>query len=258
MTDLFPSPALGPAGVRGILRYLADVPEGDAVASALAEGFFAQYQVRVAYIFLGGLDADSLLLVGQYGLTADSLDTYREIPLTVRLPGVECYRRVEAIYLPLEELLESYPLASVYGQTQRPAEPRAVCIVPIVFRGRPIGVFGVEFGQLASEELGLFRRELDTCADALALWLMALRTLRDHDGALPKPAGHRATLAPLRLTPRQREILEQVRQERTNPQIARSLGYSEATIKAELRSLYTLLGARGRRDLVLRAADAGI
>ena len=258
MSDVFPNPAIGPAGVRGILRYLADVPEGDAVASALAEGFFAQYRVRLAYIFLGGLDAESLLLVGQYGLTADSIDTYREIPLTVRLPGVECYRRVDTVHLSLEDLFDSYPLANVYGQTQRPEEQRAVCFVPIVFRGRPIGVFGMEFDQLPPEEFALLQRELELCADALALWLVALRTIRDHEGSLPRPAGHRATLAPLRLTPRQREILEQVRQERTNPQIARSLGYSEATIKAELRSLYTLLGARGRRDLVVRAADAGI
>lgn len=252
------NPTLGPAGVKGILRYLADVPEGDEVASALAEGFLLQYQVHIVYIYLGGLEAETLHLVGQYGMQPESVDTYREIPLSVKLPGVECYKRVETVYVPLEELLAEYPLANVYGQSERPNEPRAVCLVPIVFRGRPIGIIGVEFGQLPAADLWQLRTDLESCADSLCLWLLALRTLRDHAGSLPKPAGHRSNLTPLRLTARQRQILDQVRQDRTNPQIARSLGYSEATIKAELRSLYTLLGAGGRKDLVVKAETAGL
>lgn len=53
----------------------------------------------------------------------------------------------------------------------------------------------------------------------------------------------------LRLTERQELILELMQSGKTNPVIARLLGYSESLIRQETISIYRKLGIKGRRDL---------
>lgn len=57
----------------------------------------------------------------------------------------------------------------------------------------------------------------------------------------------------LRLTERQELILELIQTGKTNPAIARLLGYSESLIRQESISIYRKLGIKGRRDLEISA-----
>jgi LuxR family maltose regulon positive regulatory protein len=43
-----------------------------------------------------------------------------------------------------------------------------------------------------------------------------------------------------------------------NAEIADELGYSEATVRADLSRLYKLLGASGRREIMMRARELGL
>lgn len=60
------------------------------------------------------------------------------------------------------------------------------------------------------------------------------------------------------LTPREKEVLSQLRQGNSNKEIARALNIAETTVKLHIRSLSDKLSARNRTDIVIKAIDAGL
>lgn len=68
-----------------------------------------------------------------------------------------------------------------------------------------------------------------------------------------QPGGMRAPL-----TPRETEVLGQLRQGHSNKEIARVLAIAETTVKLHVRSLSDKFSARNRTDIVIRAIDAGL
>lgn len=68
-----------------------------------------------------------------------------------------------------------------------------------------------------------------------------------------QPDGLRAPL-----TPREAEVLGQLRQGHSNKEIARALTIAETTVKLHVRSLSDKFSARNRTDIVIRAIDAGL
>ena len=60
------------------------------------------------------------------------------------------------------------------------------------------------------------------------------------------------------LSPRERAILTELAAGRTNPQIGRSLGLSEKTVRNQLSALYVKLGVSDRTQAALRAREAGL
>jgi DNA-binding NarL/FixJ family response regulator len=79
---------------------------------------------------------------------------------------------------------------------------------------------------------------------------VATRLVSDHlaGGHDPQTAGKLR-----RLTPREREVLHEIAQGRTNTEIAATLFVSEATVKTHVAHLLEKLGARDRVHLVLIA-----
>lgn len=64
----------------------------------------------------------------------------------------------------------------------------------------------------------------------------------------------RASSAPS-LTPRERELVELVRQGLRNRDIAAQLGVTEGTVKVYLHAIFDKLGVENRTELAMRAAD---
>ena len=60
------------------------------------------------------------------------------------------------------------------------------------------------------------------------------------------------------LTPRETEVLSQLRQGHSNKEIAKALSIAETTVKLHVRSLSDKFSARNRTDIVIRAIDAGL
>lgn len=58
------------------------------------------------------------------------------------------------------------------------------------------------------------------------------------------------------LTPREREVLELLKQRRTNKEIAEELVIEESTVETHVRSVLSKLGFRTRREL-WKAMDVG-
>jgi DNA-binding NarL/FixJ family response regulator len=74
-------------------------------------------------------------------------------------------------------------------------------------------------------------------------------------GAVPtKPSPEAKTL----LSRRERDVLAQIAQGRTNREIAAELFLGEETVKSHLSRLYTKLDASNRRDAVSRALSLGL
>lgn len=62
----------------------------------------------------------------------------------------------------------------------------------------------------------------------------------------------------VRLTPREREVLQLVALGMANKEIAARLGVSDSTVKFHVNSLMEKLGARSRTDAVVRATRLGL
>jgi len=83
-------------------------------------------------------------------------------------------------------------------------------------------------------------------------------------GSLLAPVAASAVLRRVRggggpaLTPREREVLDQLARGLGNKRIAAALGIAERTVKYHLGSIFAKLGARNRTDALARAAEAGL
>ena len=67
--------------------------------------------------------------------------------------------------------------------------------------------------------------------------------------------GARTITRPARFTSRQLDVLRQLKQGRSNKEIARDLGLSEGTVKIHLAAIFRLLGARNRTEAVVLAGQ---
>jgi len=73
-----------------------------------------------------------------------------------------------------------------------------------------------------------------------------------------EPTGEPADAPYGRLGPRQRDVLEQMAQGRSNKDIARVLGLSPATVKSHVAHVIAVLGAGNRTEAVSRARQHGL
>ncbi len=62
----------------------------------------------------------------------------------------------------------------------------------------------------------------------------------------------------MRLTPREIEVLENLKGGQSNSDIAKLLGISEYTVKAHLKVVFTKLSAANRSEAITRAIELGI
>jgi DNA-binding NarL/FixJ family response regulator len=61
-----------------------------------------------------------------------------------------------------------------------------------------------------------------------------------------------------RLTPREREVLNQLREGLSNKEIARNLGIEDVTVRLHLRGVFHKLGAKNRLQALTRAIEFGL
>jgi DNA-binding CsgD family transcriptional regulator len=230
---------------------LADSPDGEVVARAVAGGLLAAFGPTAVTVHVADPGRRELGLAAQVGLEPEQSRLYARVPIDARLPLAEVYRSGEDLALTLDDVAERYPLAARWVQANPDRDRGELLAVPIRSRAVPIGVLTVQFPTPPPRTWPL-RSALDDTAHALAVWVLARPDRTGRAGSTETRSGD------LRITERQREILSLVRSGCTNREIAGRIRFSEATVRAELASLSRLLGARGRHDVVAKAADAGI
>lgn len=195
----------------------------------------------------------SLRRVGNHG-HEDYQQLYQRISLSVEAPITQAFVSGDTIIVPLSQVVHQYPSLSIDGpfwsELQQENGDGDLIHTPIIFEGAPIGVYTFlsdRFNDWGQENL----LRLDSIAAALALWMSHPRS-RLLDLAPPLSA------IGLTLTPRQVEILELVREGKSNEAISAHLGFSQSTIKQELLRITKRLRVNNRHDAVEQATQLNL
>lgn len=247
--------AVGDTGHLGVefLRLLCSGPDGDAVAFALLNGPCAPYLARACAIFLVDAERSNLMLAGNHGFATGSLERYQVIPLAVEIPGTQVFRTGEPLVLRGGEAEQKFPLLSAFYQAEPSGRESDWICLPLAYLGVGIGVIviscpsGTQWGWNEQAHFAGF-------AAAISLWGRLQLTTSDRSISGTRRTGG----ASIALTERQQQVLTCIRRGWPNKVIARELGYSISTIKAEVQEILARLGAADRRDAIVRAQRAGI
>lgn len=244
--------ALADSSLAAFLRMLADDPTPDAVAEALANGPLAPFGSTLVALGLVDTDRQVLAMQGLHGADGQVRHTYAAIPLDADMPATKCYRTNTVITAPAARMAQDYPLTAKFAERPFPSEA-TIWAFPLRYRSAVIAVLGLELSGPAAVP-GAVRSAIATLSGPLASWA-ALRIRAEAPSDVSWTQRRPRSLS---FTDRQRRIIALVRQGLTNAQIAEEIGYSLATVKAELARLSALLGAADRHDLATRAARAGL
>lgn len=231
------------------LEVLRDFPDGDTVCHALTRGPLGRYGAYMSMLYSSRADYCTCDLVGSYGLGAHTTRVYTSIHNNMELPGAETCRTSSPQILTAERVVERYPLAGPFYRELEPTND--VAFLPLLHRGAASGFLVLVFNGTL-ERTWHAHATINAVCDATSLWVLLDRYAHGH-----QRAAHDPTVG-LALTARQREIIVGLREGATLRAIGESLGYSRATIKADLTALNTLLGAKNRHELLALAARAGL
>jgi DNA-binding CsgD family transcriptional regulator len=161
-----------------------------------------------------------------------------------------------AIVRSQRELAECYPILQsdpVISEAAFLADSGFVICVPVIYSGVAVGAVMLLQDRPVQWDPGDWQF-LDGVTAALGMWMNNQRDiLVDHwRRAAPLP------LREVRISERQRQILELIGSDRTNGEIARELGYSIPTIKKDLQQMMRVLGTVNRRSTAGRAREIGL
>jgi DNA-binding CsgD family transcriptional regulator len=239
------------------LRFLAGNPEGDAAARAMVLGALAPFGTVGASVYAHDRDA-TLEMLGVYGVADEASSSYRAIPVAMPMPVCQAFVTLNPVVVASTRLLAEYPilqadpgladLSSLAG-----AENGQLVALPILNSGVAIGSV-----VLLQPDDHVWQpadwQYLDGVVAGLSMWMNNQRDILVDRWRRSAPTAQRE----VRISERQREILELVGLDRTNGEIAKSLGYSVPTIKKDLQHLMKLLGTHDRRSTAGRAREIGL
>lgn len=247
---------LGPSNgaLPQFLRYLASLPDPDAVARALLLGPMAMFDC--AAISMTTVEGDFLVLNGTSGYEKDEVQGYWRVPLSVPTPFNRCVHEAEVIIDEIEEVTTNFEALRVdealwqgfmdrYGIGQ-------VISAPIVLQGTVIGAFGGVTRSKRSWKSSDFAL-LGGISSALGLWMTHPDTPAPRSDRLARPE-----IGLLHLTERQKQILMLVESGKSNTAIAHALGYSVSTIKQELQKVMRTMHLSDRLEAAARARSVGL
>lgn len=239
------------ARLLGLLRLAASTADGQAITEAVVESLLGTWRPAQATLRVPCEEGRFLELVGSHstGPVHSALDTH--LPVDAALPVADCFRSGVELSVPLSALSEMYPLTSRWIATQHHMLGGSLIVLPVMGRGSIDAVLSVTFPGEFDGSWRL-RAALETVCAILGLWLLTLagrRTQSSHR--------HRDHVSVL-ITERQRTVLDMVERHLSNAEIAELLGYSEATIRSDLRAMYRLFDTSDRFELVKLARKAGL
>lgn len=239
------------------LRFLAGNPDGDAAARALVLGAMAPLGTMAAHVYAHDRES-TLELVGNYGMDEDTMTSYRVIATTMPMPISEAFVTLNPVMIAEVDLIEHYPILQadptmVDGSARGNNNQGTLIYGPIMNSGVAIGAAGFVQADRREWEPADWQY-LDGVLAGLSMWLNNQREILVDRWRRAAPSPQRE----VRISERQREILELVGLDRTNGEIAKSLGYSVPTIKKDLQHLMKLLGTHDRRSTAGRAREIGL
>lgn len=244
--------ALDGAGVDGVLlpflRVLASSSDGTEVGLAVADGLlreFAPTQVSAYFLDASGDWLDEQVTHAR----PPGLDDISRLPLSIRVPMTEVMRTGESAAWKMADAAAVFPAVAGWVHAQPERADEQALLMPIRAEGRLVGVLVVCVPGPV-ERTWRLRVLLEAGAIGLGLWWRAAGAEPDRD----RSRGGRSR--GVVVTERQLRILDGVRRERSNRQIADELMVSLGTVKADLAILFRNFGVSDRRAVAALVPDA--
>ena len=231
------------------MRLLSALPDGSAVAQAMALGMLAPYSPHAVGIYAIDTTAGLLRLTADVGLTESQRAAVDGLTLSSQHPLGDAAIHMRELRVPMPASSSS-PSITTWCAAADPLHPCVMLTVPVISRGIAFGVLLI----VVSEEHAIswdLHVILTSLAAAIVPWLQVWMSTRHIN---PPTVWIEETIA---LTARQISILLLVARDMTNRQIARELGFAESTIKTDLVAASKTLDAHGRHDVVTKARAAG-
>jgi len=242
--------ATAEARLLGLLRLTAATSDGNVIAEAIARGVLVDWHPADVAIHTLDDDGEHLISVGTYSEATGPSGVAESIPLKIALPVADCFRTGAEFFLPVRELPRHYPLSAEAVAMRPDVADGELTVLPIQSRGITSGTLTISF-RAAVERSWHLRTALDSMCAVLALWLLTCAVDRK-----PRHAPH--STVNLEISERQRRIIDLLEEHLSNGEIARYLGFSEATIRADLGLLYRMFQTNNRIELARLARRSGV
>jgi len=243
-----------PAGLPQFLRFLAALPNPDAVARSLQLGPLALFDFGAMSIVR--VVNDTLVLTGAHGYTHEEIDRYYQVPLTMPTPFSRCVQESEVLIDEIETVLDSFSALKMdedfwNGFMARMGVGQVVS-APILSQGIVIGVYGGitrTKREWTSQDIAL----INGLSAALGLWMT------NPDAPVPRPDRlENQKSAAICLSPRQQQILMLVEEGHSNASISHTLGFSVSTVKQELQKAMRATRVTDRSHAATRARELNL
>ena len=235
------------ASLTALLDALSRSPHPDAVAAALVEGPGTLFEARSAAVLVA--HPPRLVIIGLHGYGDAEVAGLESVPIDGDFPLCRSFREGEPLIDETDRIAERYAGSRRPDSRWRLIRDRlpggTTVSAPITVGGRAVGAYSLACAG-AQPWTTLHTAVLHAAGAALGLWLT-----HPDSGLPPDPVD--ADDAPA-LSDRQRVILALVAQGRTNAAISAELGFSESTVKQELRRAMAALRVDSRAAAAERAA----
>lgn len=241
------------------LRVIANRPDGDGLMRAVLHGPMSGYRPIAAALHTIDDGRENLLLTGHDGFTSQ-IARFDSVPVTWDFPHTRAFRDGATLLFDGSDLDGEFPLLGPMADLLVLAPPDVLkaftlIAVPIVYSARLLGVCTIitrPDGPWTWSDYA----QIDGLGSAVSLW-QAIENLTHRQVTLNAKTGV-PRLAPGGLSLRQLAILSMIQSGKSNTSIAKALGYSVSTVKAEVQHLLSLFSVANRRDLVRKASLAGL
>jgi len=188
-------------------------------------------------LYVSRLDSDGLVrYVGGFGVSANDVANWSDIPITLNWPTSDCIRQNDLIWMiGHEELNLNYPDLATFPQDEKLS---TLISFPIEVSFAPSAALGI----LVSKE---FRPNPELIS---FIWAIAglLGMYATHISGFSSEEDHSITHE--HFSRRQLTVLKLLREKLTNREIADELGFSESTVRQETIRIYQILNVANRRE----------
>ena len=201
--------------------------------------------LKTSAIYTAEITEDGYLSpLGTFGIPAQVLACWGNIPLSVDVPFTDAVKRDTIILLKKEEGLEKYPSLSNYDGIPEQWDSFLVC--PIL----PHGLISLTLDSTPKmdKQFELFLKTVGL----ITIHHFSRNRNRFENGN--NNHRDRSVKKSGVLTDRQTKIMNLMEKGLSNPSIAEQIGYSESLVRQETMEIYTILNLSGRKELIERAS----
>ena len=238
-------------GIRDLAICVAGDPTPQELVQHLTAFTFEACNPESVCLYLRGYgqQEQQLTLLAHRGLTAAEVERYGVIDIGFPIPASDAVRRRQPYSRSFTELAEDFPLLHVRPEL---LSHGSMLIVPIQDSAITRALLFVALPGDIDWNASSWQNVLALQA-ALSLYVRA--NLAFWDEVQTPSTG--ASLS-RKLTDRQCAILALVEAGKSSSSIAARLGFSESTVKKDLRRAMAIVGATSRRQAVTKARDLGL